>query len=71
MLGREMGPNFLQKGIRLEGNQFKDFLNRQSDIFFKEILFVKINGKKIGVDRLDKTEWEGQDVYLQLVFKRE
>ena len=71
LLVRELGPNFLQKGIWLEGNQFKDFLNRQSDIFFKEILSVKINGENVDLDRLDKTEWEGYDVYLQLVFKRE
>ena len=71
LLVRELGPNFLQKGIRLKGNEFKDFLNRQSDIFFKEILDVKINGENVDVDRLDKTEWEGLDVYLQLVIKRD
>jgi len=67
LLVRELGPSFLQKGIWLEGNQFKGFLNRQSDIFFKEILSVKINGENVDLDRLDKTEWEGRNVFLQLI----
>jgi hypothetical protein len=66
LLVREIGPIFLQNGIWLHGEELKEFIDRQGNMFDKGLLSVEIDGGQASLDRLQTTNWGDRQVHLRV-----
>ena len=69
MVAKELGPNFLQKGIILEGKRLHDFLLRNADDLKADCNSMYLNDAEIDVARLKEMTWEDQEIFLQVASK--
>ena len=69
MVAKELGPNFLQKGIILEGKRFQNFVLRNLEDLKTACTSVHLNGAEIDVTGLKEKKWEDQELILQVTSK--
>lgn len=67
ILAEEIGPMFLRKGIIVETEEIRDFINSQDDGFWKGLIEIHVNGEAIDPGGLRHREWGGgKHIFLQL-----
>jgi hypothetical protein len=66
VIAKELGPTFLQKGIIIEGERLRDFTHRNSEDLKVGCTSMHLNDAEIDVAKLEKMEWEGQKVFVQV-----
>jgi hypothetical protein len=66
MVARELGPELLEKGIRIEGHVFHHFMLRNSEDLKAASTSVHLNDKKIDVDGFLEMNWENTDIFLKI-----
>jgi hypothetical protein len=66
MVAKELGPTFLQKGIIIDGKRFQDFVLRNADDLQADCNSMHLNNAEIDVAGLKETEWEDQEIFLQV-----
>jgi hypothetical protein len=64
LVARELGPSFLQRGIRIGGKELKEFFSLQIEELPSKCSLVELNGKKIDVKKLLEIDWENKEVFL-------
>ncbi len=70
MVAKELGPEFLEKGIRIEGNSFQNFVMRNEDDLKAACSWIHLNNALIDVAGLSKMNWESQEVFLQVKWEK-
>lgn len=66
IIGKELGPDFLSKGIWVDGNIFQQKILQQTKKNFEAISEIRIDGKEINKEKFLKTEWGDKKVFLKL-----
>ena len=66
LVAKELGPELLAKGIRIEGSAFYHFLQRNAEDLKAAGPLVLINDEKIEVSALLKMNWENTETFLQV-----
>jgi hypothetical protein len=66
MVAKELGPDLLANGIRIEGNSFQDFVMRNSQDLKTACTSIHLNDAEIDADKLKEMKWEGQQVFVQV-----
>jgi len=66
LIGRELGPKFLQKGILINGNDLNDFLKRQGKIFWEKINSAYADDKNLPIEQIKNLDWSGKEILLQI-----
>jgi hypothetical protein len=63
---KELGPTFLERGIRIEAEEVQSFIKRHLEALKIECQAVELNDNPAEVDRLRKAEWKTKLVFLQV-----
>jgi hypothetical protein len=63
---KELGPTFLQQGIRIGTQECKSFIERHSDALKAGARSVELNNHPVEVDSLWKVDWKTNLVLLQV-----
>ena len=71
MVAKELGPELLEKGIRIEGDAFQNFVLRNTEDLKTDCISIHLNDSEIDVARLNKMKWEDQEVLLQVTSEEE
>ena len=66
LIVRELGPLFLEQGIRIKGEDFFDIVARNENVFMTGCKKVIKDGNDIDPEKLMEVEWEGKQVFLQI-----
>jgi len=66
LIAKELGPEFLQKGIILEGRTFQDFMLRNAEELKADCISLRLNAEKTDVAGLLKMNWENKQLSLQV-----
>ena len=66
LIARELGPLFLEPGIRIKGEDFFDIVARNENVFMTGCKKVIKDGNDIDPEKLMEVEWEGKQVFLQI-----
>jgi hypothetical protein len=69
MVAKELGPDLLAKGIRIDVNAFQNFVLRNSADFKTACTSIHLNDAEIDVSKLKEMKWEDQEVFLQVTSK--
>lgn len=70
MVAKELGPELLEKGIRIEGNAFQNFVMRNAEDLKAACISIHLNDEKTDVAGLLKTKWENEQVFLQVTSEK-
>jgi hypothetical protein len=63
---RELGPLFLERGIRVKGEDFYDIMARNENVFMAGCKKITKDGNDIDPEKLMEVEWKGKTVFLQI-----
>jgi len=63
---QELGPLFLEQGIWIDGNIFKNVVTDRLDDFRTGCKEVLLNGRRLEPDQLLKMDWGNGDIFLQV-----
>ena len=63
---QELGPIFLEHGIWVESDKFKDILNARADDFQKGCGEVLADGRQLEFKQFLEMDWGGGDIFLQV-----
>nr|CBX27930.1 hypothetical protein N47_G32540 [uncultured Desulfobacterium sp.] len=67
LVSKELGPEFLNRGIIIAGHTFSDLIKSNSDIIAKGFISAIQDGKQMGKDIFFKVKWEEKDeIFLQI-----
>jgi hypothetical protein len=66
MVAKELGPEQLAKGIRIDGNAFQDFVLRNSEDLKTGCTSIHLNDDKADVAGLLKMNWKNTEIFLQV-----
>jgi hypothetical protein len=66
LIGRELGPKFLQKGILIDGDDLNDFLTRQGKIFWEGIKSATVDDRNMLIEQVKDLNWSGKEILLQI-----
>lgn len=66
LIVRELGPLFLEQGIRVKGEDFYDIVVRNKNTFMKGCKKAVKGGSEIDPEKLMEVEWEDKQVFLQI-----
>jgi hypothetical protein len=67
LIVKELGPTFLQQGIWIEGQEFLEFMTRNSTVLEGGCLSSELEGKTLALNSLRKLDWNTEPVFLQVV----
>lgn len=70
MVAKELGPELLSTGIRIEGDTFQNFVRRNSEDLKTACISIHLNDTEIDVAKLKETKWEDQEVFLQVISEK-
>ena len=71
MVAKELGPELLAKGIRIDGNAFQNFVLRNSADLKTACASIHLNDVEIDAARLKEMKWEDQEVFVQVRSEKE
>ena len=63
---KELGPTFLERGIRIQGEEIRSLIERHWDAIKAGCKAVEIKEKPVAVDSLQKADWKTDLVFLQV-----
>ena len=66
MVLKELGPIFLQNGVWIRIDKFREFLTRNLEDLKISDASIQLNDQKIDIDTLAGVEWKGSGVNLQV-----
>jgi hypothetical protein len=66
LIVRELGPLFLEQGIRVKGEDFYDIMARNENVFMAGCKKAVKDGNDLEPEKLIEVEWEGKQVLLQI-----
>jgi len=66
MIAKELGPAFLQNGIIIEGERFRDFVRRNSEDLKAACHSIHLNDETTDVAALLKMDWKNTEIFLQV-----
>lgn len=66
LIAKELGPAFLQKGVYLEGSNFHNFLQRNSEDLKADCASIHLNDKKIDIAGLLEMNWDDTELFLKV-----
>ncbi len=66
LIARELGPLFLEQGIRVKGEDFFDITARNEKVFMTGCKKAIKDGNDIVPEKLMEVEWKGKTVFLQI-----
>ena len=66
LIVRELGPLFLERGIRVKGEDFFDIVARNENIFMTGCKKITKDDNDIDSEKLMKVEWKDKQVFLQI-----
>jgi len=66
LIGKELGPLFLEQGIRINGEDFHDITARNNVVFMAGCKEAIKDGNAIEPEKLMEVEWKGKQVFLQI-----
>lgn len=66
LLLKDLGKDFLEKGIWLAGEEINTFLKKQQEDFWKGLDSAKLNGKDLQKEELLNMEWPVRPVFLKV-----
>ena len=66
MVAKELGPELLNRGIRIEGHAFQDFVLRSSADLKTACTSIHLNDSEIDFAKLKEMKWEDREVFLQV-----
>jgi len=66
LIARELGPLFLEQGIRVKGEDFFDITARNEKVFMTGCKKAIRDGNDIDPEKLMEVEWKGKTVFLQI-----
>lgn len=66
LIARELGPLFLEQGIRVKGKDFFDIVARNENVFMTGCKKAIKDGNDIDSEKLMEVEWKGKGVFLQI-----
>jgi len=66
LIVRELGPLFLEQGIRIKGEDFFDIVARNENVFIAGCKKAVKDGNDLEPEKLIEVEWEGKQVLLQI-----
>lgn len=66
MVAKELGPDLLAKGIRIEGHVFQNFILRNAADLKTRCSSVHLNDDEIAVTKLKEINWEDREVFIQV-----
>ncbi len=66
LIARELGPLFLEQGIRVKGEDFFDIVARNENVFMTGCKKAVKDGNEIVPEKLMVVEWEDKQVFLQI-----
>jgi hypothetical protein len=70
MVAKELGPELLAKGIRIEGNALQDFVLRNLADLKTACTSIHLNDEKADVAGLLKRNWENSQTFLQVTSEK-
>ena len=69
LVAKELGPGFLQRGVRLKGKPLQDFISENFDFLKQGFRSVELDDQSIEPSQLLKTELTNKFVFLKLQTK--
>lgn len=66
MIAKELGPVFLEKGIIIGGETFRNFVTRNETDLKAGSISVRLNDEKTAVTGLLNSNWENEQVFLRV-----
>ncbi|MEJ2655703.1 MAG: hypothetical protein P8012_00700 [Desulfobacterales bacterium] len=69
LVALELGPLFLEQGIRIDGKQMENFFRKASDFFWDGCSAATIDGIRQDVRKISLGQWRQHQVFLKLEFK--
>ena len=70
LIAKELGPAFLQKGVSIEGERFRNFALRFSEDLKAACISIHLNDEKTNVAGLLEMNWENKQVFLQVTSEK-
>jgi hypothetical protein len=70
MVAKELGPEFLRKGVIIEGNTFENFVRDSPEDLNAACSSIHLNETKISVSRLQELKWADREVLLQVASEK-
>ena len=70
IVARELGPEFLEKGIRIEGNVWQNFVRRNHQDLKTACHSIRLNDTEIDIAKLIETNWENHEVFLRVTSQK-
>jgi hypothetical protein len=70
MVAKELGPQLLAKGIRIEGSALQDFVLRNSQDLKTACTSIQLNDGKADVAGLLKMNWKNTEIFLQVTSEK-
>lgn len=64
---KELGPTFLQQGIRIEGQELLEFMERNSTVLEGGCISSELESKPFALNSLRTLDWNTELVFLQVV----
>ena len=66
MVAKELGPDLLKEGIRIEGYAFHHFMQRNAEDLKAAVTSVHFNDEEIDVAALLEMNWDNRDIFLKV-----
>ena len=66
LIVRELGPLFLEQGIRVKGKDFFEIMARNENVLMAGCKKAIKNNNEIDPEKLMEVEWKGKQVFLQI-----
>lgn len=66
MVAKELGPELLSKGIRIEGTPFQNFVLRNAEDLKVAASSIHLNDKKTDVAAFLEMDWQNKQIFLQV-----
>jgi len=66
MVARELGPEFLKKGVIIDGKTFQNFVSDNLEDLKTACSSIHLNDTKISATRLKELKWADREVLLQI-----
>jgi len=66
MVLKELGPIFLENGVWIRNEKFREFLSRNLEDLKAACSCIQLSDQKIDIVKLEGMDWKGSDVFLQV-----
>lgn len=66
MVGKELGPELLARGIRIKGDAIHNFVQRNGDDLKVACTSIHINNEKIDLAGLLNIDWKNKEAFIQV-----